>query len=1204
MTLSEERRGAALQYFPWRGSPRRGSQRRGSQRRGWRVAAVAGSAAGLCGILALPAPASGAQARAGHPASAATAGASAGFYSSLEATDPQPAWTSTAETDSQGNPRASGVTAPSGDGPMTTAVGSGPATAYTARTNVGFSGVRSLEYAGHQASAGRGYSYNKVFSVDIPVGATTQLSYKIFPALMNPDLGQGLPSPSTYASVDLAFSDGTYLSDLGARDQHGFALTAQGQGNSKTLYANQWNAVSSRIGEVAAGKTITRILVDYDKPSGPADFRGWIDDIDIANRPVEQHAHLSDWVDTRRGSNSNITFSRGTGFPAAAVPHGFNFWTPLTDASESPLAAGSLLGVFYRYQQDNNAENFPTLQAFGLSHEPSPWIGDRDTFQVMPSAGAGNPDPDRSARALPFTHDNEVAKPYYYGVTFNNGMRTEIAPTDHAAIFRFTFTGNTSNLIFDNVNNDGGLTLDPSTGTLTGYTDTRSWPTAGATRMFVYATFDKPVVASGMLPESGRPNVTGYYQFDTSGQSDKVVTMRIATSLISLAQAKHNLEMEIPPGASFQSVKTHAQKLWDDALGVISNVRGASPDQLTSLYSSLYLLNLYPNSAYENTGTAEHPVYEHASPTAPAQGPDTPTQTGAAIRDGAMYVNNGFWDTYRTAWPTYSLLYPTQAGRMIDGFVNQYKEGGWIARWSAPGYTNSMVGTSSDAAFADAYLKGVSNFDVKAAYEAAVKNASVAPPNASVGRQGLDTSIFRGYTPTSTSEGMSWAMEGYINDFGIAQMSKALYERAKPGDPSRAEYQDNYGYFLNRAQNYVKMFDPSVGFFQGRNPDGSWRLSPQSYDPRVWGCDYTETDGWGMAFTVPQDGQGLADLYGGRKQLADKLDKFFSTPETADFPGCYGTAIVQMTSAANQQMGQWSPNNETSFHIPYMYDYAGQPYKAQAKIREALSRLYVGSEIGQGYPGDEDNGEMPAWYIMSAMGFYPLQVGSPYYVIGSPLFQSATLNLENGKKIVINAPGNSARNVYIQSLTINGKPYDKTYLSQADLAGGAVLDFQMGPAPSQWGTQPGDAPLSITNGNQAPQPLQDAAEPGQGSASASPSTDVAALFDDTSNTQVSFASPAPWVEYTFPSSRQVTYYTLTSGQNAGDPRSWVLEGSNDGTTWTVLDQRAGESFQWRQFTRAFKVAQPGNYTHYRIRVTQNSGGPTTSLAEVELLAAP
>jgi hypothetical protein len=299
-------------------------------------------------------------------------------------------------------------------------------------------------------------------------------------------------------------------------------------------------------------------------------------------------------------------------------------------------------------------------------------------------------------------------------------------------------------------------------------------------------------------------------------------------------------------------------------------------------------------------------------------------------------------------------------------------------------------------------------------------------------------------------------------------------------------------------------------------------------------------------------------------------------------------------------MGQLGLSNQVSFHIIYMYDHAGQPAKAQQKVRDALGRLFVGSGIGEGYLGDEDNGAMSAWQIFGALGFYPLATGSASYAIGSPLFTRATVHLENGRKLVINAPGNGPRNVYIQRLRVNGRPYTRTYLPHDLLAAGATLEFDMGPAPSSWGTRPEDAPPSLTTDSNIPRPLADTAS--GGTATASDGTAIGPLFDNTSATQATFSAANPSVEYHYGTGTQrVEFYTLTSGAAAGDPTGWTLSGSNDGTAWTALDERSGQTFRWRQQTRAFQVARPGSYAFYRLELTS---APGISLAEIELLARP
>ncbi|MFF4230808.1 GH92 family glycosyl hydrolase [Streptomyces sp. NPDC001820] len=1040
---------------------------------------------------------------------------------------------------------------------MRSQVDRGPGGSPTAKANAGFTGKRALKYAGTHKPDGRAYSYNKVFDVNTAVLGDTALSYRIFPSLPETDLNY----PATNVSVDLAFTDGTYLSDLKAVDSHGGLLTPQGQGAAKRLYVNQWNHVASRIGSVAAGKTVDRILVAYDSPKGPAKFQGWIDDISLAPKaPEKKLAHLSDYASTTRGTNSSGSFSRGNTFPATAVPHGFNFWTPVTSAGSRSW--------LYEYARGNNADNLPTVQAFSASHEPSPWMGDRQTFQVMPSAAAGTPDTDRAKRALAFRHEKETARPHYYGVTFENGLKAEITPSDHAAMMRFTYPGDDASIIFDNVTKEGGLTLDPATRSFTGFSDVKSGLSTGATRLFVYGVFDAPVTASGA------DGVSGHLRFDAG--EDRTVGLRLATSLISVDQAKKNLADEMPAGTGFERVKNRAQDAWDKLLGKVE-VEGANHDQLTTLYSSMYRLYLYPNSGFENTGTTSRPKHQYASPFSPMTGPDTPTRTGAKIVDGKVYVNNGFWDTYRTTWPAYSFLTPKKAGELVDGFVQQYKDGGWISRWSSPGYADLMTGTSSDVAFADAYVKGV-DFDAEAAYEAALKNATVVPPSSGVGRKGMETSPFLGYASTETHEGLSWSLEGYLNDYGLAKMGQALYKKTK-----KARYQEESEYFLNRARNYITLFDSKAGFFQGRDLKGDWRVESEKYDPRVWGYDYTETNGWGYAFTAPQDSRGLANLYGGRSALGDKLDGYFSTPETAspEFVGSYGSVIHEMTEARDVRMGMYGHSNQVAHHVTYMYNAASQPWKTQEKVREVLSRLYTGSEIGQGYHGDEDNGEQSAWYLFSALGFYPLVMGSGEYAIGSPLFTKATVHLENGQDLVVKAPKNSAKNIYVQGLKVNGMTWNSTALPHQLIARGGTLEFAMGPKPSSWGTGRNAAPVSITQDDKVPSPRHDVITVG------------GPLFDNASATEAAFET----AELPVASKTRAVQYTLTSSARAKAPAGWVLQGSHDGTVWKDLDKRSGQSFAWDRQTRVFTVGTPGTYAKYRL-VATSSG----TLAEVELLS--
>lgn len=1119
-------------------------------RRAWRTAACvvmsSVSATGICAVKQ---------------------GATSGFTTSFEAGEAAPIAS-----------RASGWRAMVVSGP-------GKEEPLTSKPGVGFSGTHALRYEA-DATGKPGARRTTLFRLQQAVSAQTHLSYVVFP--VRPAEGPG--DAAQYVSVDLLFADGSRLSALGAQDQHRIGADAAAQGSARILHDSQWNAIDIDVGEVAAGKRVTAIELVTDAPAGSGAFHGYLDDVRLADAlPADASLAPHAYVDTRRGTNANAHFSRGNNVPAVATPHGFNFWTPTTHAGSDWI---------YQYQERNDADNHPRIEALSLSHEPSPWMGDRQTFQVMPAAVAsGAPPLDRAQRALPFTHDHETARADLYQVTFDNGIVAAMTSTSHAAMLRFTFAGDRSQLVFDNRDDRGGIALDTPHSSISGFSDVASRLSTGATRLFFYATFDRPIAESGRLQGQARDHVAAWYGFDT--RKDKTVTMRIATSLISVEQAKRNLAMEIADTDTFDTVQQRSAAQWDALLGRIE-LPGADAADKRRLYSNLYRLFLYPNEAYENVGSAAHPDYRYASPFSAKAGEDTPTQTGARVLAGKPYVNNGLWDTYRTAWPAYVLLTPTQAGEMIDGFVQQYRDGGWIARWSSPGFADLMVGTSADVAFADAWNKGVRNFDVHSFYQAALKDATVQSEVKGAGRKGIERSVFHGYVDNSTDEALSWSMAGYLNDFGIAELAQTLAGSHDRNDAYADHYADDARYFHGRSLGYANLFNAQIGFFVGRKPDGSWRTDAAHFDPKAWGGDYTETNAWNMAFEGVQDAQGLANLYGGTDGLARKLDAFFAAGNDFDV-GAYGGVIHEMLEARDVRMGQYGHSNQPSHHILYMYDLVGQPWKTQDKVRDALSRLYVGDEIGQGYPGDEDNGEMSAWWVFSAAGFYPLRMGTPTYAIGAPYFPHMIIHLENGRTIDIRAPQVSDRNRYIQGVTLNGKPYDKSWLAHADLSEGAELVFQMGAQPSQWGAAPDARLPSLTTGGGLPTPWVDLADAFKGVVTVDGDPQAArALSDDTSETEAVLHGK-PSVQVHFDAPHRVSLYTLTSASKPGaDPRDWTLEGSSDGVHWTQLDRRHGETFPWRRQTRVFGVAHPADYAYYRWRAAEG-GAQGTALSEIEWL---
>ncbi|WP_353650372.1 GH92 family glycosyl hydrolase [Nakamurella sp. A5-74] len=1079
---------------------------------------------------------------------------------------------------------STGVPAPS---PMVSAVGAGPVSGPTVKSGVGFSGLKALRYAGSPVADGPASATDVLFqNLDLTVGADTELAYKIFPVLEGGDLTWA----ATFTAVDLQLDDGTLVSADALVDQYGFPASAQGQGTSKVLYGNQWNAVRVDLGSLA-GKHISKILLSYDFPDAKAgrSTSGWIDDLAIAAADqLTTPDGLVDHVDTRRGTNANSNFSRGNNIPAAAVPNGFNFYTPMTDAgSQSWL---------YKYAEQNNAANRPMLNALGISHEPSPWMGDRNQLAFMPSLSTeAAPSGDLNARKLAFTHDSEIARPDLYQVAFDNGLLAKIAPADHAAVYSFTApaTADSQSVIIDRVDGSSKFTRD-GTG-VSGWVENGSGLSAGRTRMYFVADFDATPVSSAVT--SARTSGLAV-RFDTS--TDKTVEMRVATSFLSTAQARHNLDLEVA-GRSFEEVRHAATDAWNSRLGAIEAPQ-ATPAQEATLYSNLYRLNLYPNSQSENTGTQTAPEWMYASPVTGPVGDAGDTVSNATVVPGQIYVNNGFWDTYRTVWPLYSFLYPDFAAKLVNGFVQQYRDGGWIARWSSPGYADLMTGTSSDASFAEAYVSGALPTPIALeAYDAALKNATVLPTSNAVGRKGLDTSPFLGYTSTATGESVSWGLEGYINDYAVGQMGAAL--AADPATPQarRSEIKESAAYLTKRAQDYVNMFDPEIDFFQGRTASGGFAKSPEQFDPTSWGGDYTETNGWNFAFHTPYDVAGLEALYGSRTGLLDKLDAFFALQET----GSYG--IHEAKEARDVRLGQFGMSNQVSHHIPWMYAAAGAPSGTQRITREIVDRLFVGSEIGQGYPGDEDNGEMSSWYLFAAMGFYPLSLASGEYVVGSPLFDKTVVHRQSKGTLTIDAPQNTRTTPYVKSLSLNGTPVTEAVLQQSALTDGANLTFGMSAEPSNWGAQDTAA---------APRtPLIDVSGPATGELTVSDGTaarlidtaavDADGLTDDNSRSGVTFDTAAPTLDW---ASSQgpvaVTTYTLTGAATGDAPSAWTLEGSNDGDSWTALDNRSDQDFRWATQTRAFSIADPTLFTRYRLHVTATGGAGSPSLAEFELLADP
>ncbi|MGM9681326.1 MAG: GH92 family glycosyl hydrolase [Eubacteriales bacterium] len=1069
-----------------------------------------------------------------------------------------------------------------GDSPMASVRSSGPTASDAAYTNVGFTGNSALRVYGAQSATRNTYARNVIYrDLNIPVEENTRLSYVIYPALFTSSYDYN--HTSKFLSLDLRFSDGTTLSELSAVDQNGFGLDPVSQGESESLYTMQWNYLESCIGDVAAGKTITEILVYFNMPETAAKtkFLAYFDDITIENRDEVVYDHLSDYISILRGTNNTKSVSRGITVPLVTVPNGFNEYTPANTTDE--------LQPYY-YQENGDG---CSLRHITVNHTASPWLPDANwgVWQMMANTSidietvSASSDIDAAHRTASYTHDNEIAKAHYYSVVFNEtdrnapGVRMELTPTSHAAATRFTFPEDAANINLILGTDHGGsvsVTVDEAAGqtVVTGYSDYNQ-------RMYVYSVIDAPALSYKI---EGRTVILSF------AKGTSVLGMKLATSYISANQAMKNLSLEISDSDTFDSVYARAQAEWDDICNIIVP-EGATYTQLVTLYSSLYRMYCYPLLFSENTGTADAPVWKYQSPYT------------NKLTDGKMYTTNGFWDTYRAEWPALTLLTPTKTGEVLDGLLLHYKDSGYIARWLGRSGIQCMMGTHSDIILADAYLKGI-EFDGVAAFESMLKNAAVDSGSDVYGRAMNTTSIFTGYVPNTYPNGMSWTVEDYINDYGIYRMAEALAQSTDDPD-AKAAYESAAAYYKNRALLYPSLFNSRTGFFMGKNEAGRWTANAFNPYALDWYADYAETNAWNMAFSIVHDMNGLAALYGGVDEILAMLDEYFS--EDSETETILGNYTYEQRET---RLGMSMFNNQVCYHTAYLYNYFGQPYKTQAVTREILSRLYVGSEIGQGYPGDEDNGASSAFYVLTALGLYETSLCTGEYLISSPLYGKVTLNLESGTVTVI-ANGNSDENIYIQSCKVNGEEYNKTYLTYEQLTSGDLtVEYQMGSTPSDWGTE-NAAPSSLSEKVEVPAYLSDLIKKGvtvskDGAVTETPKSttlycenisSAANLFDNTGETSAILTDGAV-LTVAFAEPSRVNILTLTSVTASKAPKSVTVEYSADGRSWQTVGQYTTD-FRWDKYT--LPIALPETETAcYFLRLTLN-GGSSMKLAELELL---
>ena len=737
-------------------------------------------------------------------------------------------------------------------------------------------------------------------------------------------------------------------------------------------------------------------------------------------------AEAKDWtqyVNPLMGTQSSFELSTGNTYPAIARPWGMNFWTPQTGK----------MGDGWQYTYTANK-----IRGFKQTHQPSPWINDYGQFSIMPVTGKLEFDEEK--RASWFSHKGEIATPSYYKVYLaEHDVVTEMTPTERAVLFRFTFPENEhSYIVVDAFDKGSYVKVIPEENKIIGYTTRNSGGVPENFKNYFVIEFDKPFTYKGTFADKKLEEGNLEQKADHTGaiigfstRKGEIVHARIASSFISFEQAAQNLK-ELG-NDSFEQLAQKGNDAWNNVLGKIE-VEGGNLDQYRTFYSCLYRSLLFPRKFYEFTADGQ-PV--HYSP------------YNGQVLPGYMYTDTGFWDTFRCLFPFLNLMYPSVNKEIQEGLINTYKESGFFPEWASPGHRGCMIGNNSASVLVDAYMKGVKVDDVKTLYEGLIHGTeNVHPEVSSTGRLGYQYYNKLGYVPydVKINENTARTLEYAYDDWCIYQLAKALNRPKKEIE-----------LFAKRAMNYRNVFDKESKLMRGRNENGQFQ-SP--FSPLKWGDAFTEGNSWHYSWSVFHDPQGLIDLMGGKKMFITMLDSVFAVPPVFD-DSYYGQVIHEIREMTVMNMGNYAHGNQPIQHMIYLYNYAGQPWKAQYWLRQVMDRMYTPGP--DGYCGDEDNGQTSAWYVFSALGFYPVCPGKDEYVIGAPLFKKATLHFENGNNLVIDAQNNSKENLYIESLRVNGQESTRNYLKHADLLQGGTIEFKMGSHPNlNRGINDDDAPYSFS----------------------------------------------------------------------------------------------------------------------------------------------
>ncbi len=733
--------------------------------------------------------------------------------------------------------------------------------------------------------------------------------------------------------------------------------------------------------------------------------------------------NVVDYVNVMVGTESTFELSTGNTYPAIAMPWGMNFWVPQTGK----------MGDGWQYMYGATK-----IRGLKQTHQPSPWINDYGQFSLMPTVG--KPVFDEEKRASWYSHKAETATPYYYSVYLADyDVTAELAPTDRAVLMQFTFPESSqANVVVDAFDKGSHVDIDVQRQRVTGYSVRNSGGVTENFKNWFVVEFDKPFEIGLKSEELGadyaeKGHAGAIVTFKT--RRGEKVSARVASSFISLEQAERNLK-ELG-NDNMEQVKQKGRQRWNDVLGRIE-IEDDNIDHLRTFYSCLYRSVLFPRSFYEMDAEGQ-PI--HYSP------------YNGEVMPGYLFTDSGFWDTFRCLFPLLNLVYPSMNAKMQEGLANTYLESGFLPEWASPGHRNCMVGNNSASIVADAYLKGVTFHTAPEGanplWQAVVHGANAVHPDiTSTGRAGYEYYNKLGYVPCDVkiNESAARTLEYAYDDWCIYQFGKALGKKPKELAP-----------YKKRAMNYRNLFDPETKLMRGKKENGEFQTP---YNPLKWGDVFTEGNGWHYTWSVFHDPQGLIDLMGGNAVFNQMLDSVFNLPPIFD-DSYYGFPIHEIREMQIMNFGNYAHGNQPIQHMIYLYGYSGQPWKTQYWIRQVMDRLYTPNP--DGYCGDEDNGQTSAWYVFSALGFYPVCPGSNQYVLGTPYFRDVKLHLENGNKLNISMQGDGC---YINRMTFNGGDYGHNFLNHFDLMKGGDIRFMMSQQPNrQRGTAAEDAPYSFSKDN-------------------------------------------------------------------------------------------------------------------------------------------